>query len=60
VILLQLKLIELKLKVLKSDFQRKKKVMNTDKFAINWQNFVRVRLQLKFTFIIPNTALRLL
>jgi len=22
--------------------------MNTDKLAINWQNFVRVRLQLKF------------
>jgi len=26
--------------------------MNTNKFAINWQNFARVRLQLKFAFII--------
>jgi len=26
--------------------------MNTDKLAINWQNFARVRLQLKFAFII--------
>jgi len=26
--------------------------MNTDKFAINWQNFARVRLQLKFAFIL--------
>jgi len=26
--------------------------MNTDKFEINWQNFARVRLQLKFAFII--------
>jgi len=31
---------------------KKKKDMNTDKLAINWQNFVRVRLQLKFDFII--------
>jgi len=26
--------------------------MNLDKLAINWQNIVRVRLQLKFAFII--------
>jgi len=26
--------------------------MSTDKLAINWQNFARVRLQLKFAFII--------
>jgi len=26
--------------------------MNTDKLAINWQNFAWVRLQLKFAFII--------
>jgi len=26
--------------------------MNTDELAINWQNFARVRLQLKFAFII--------
>jgi len=26
--------------------------MNTNKLAINWQNFARVRLQLKFAFII--------
>jgi len=26
--------------------------MNTDEFAINWQNFARVRLHLKFAFII--------
>jgi len=25
--------------------------MNTDKLAINWQNFARARLQLKFAFI---------
>jgi len=34
VILLQLKLTKLKLDVLKSDFQRKKKDMNLDKLAI--------------------------
>jgi len=28
------------------------KDMNTDKLAINWQNLARVRLQLKFAFII--------
>jgi len=44
-------MIKLKLEVLKSDFQRKKDT-NTDKLAINWQNFVQVRLQLKFAFII--------
>jgi len=44
VILLQLKLINLKLEVFQSDFQRKKKDINTDKLAINWQNFARVRL----------------
>jgi len=26
--------------------------MNTDKLEISWQNFARVRLQLKFAFII--------
>jgi len=26
--------------------------MNTDRLAINWQNFAQVRLQLKFAFII--------
>jgi len=26
--------------------------MNTDKLAINWQNFARVQIQLKFAFII--------
>jgi len=26
--------------------------MNTDKLAINWQNFARVQLQLKFASII--------
>jgi len=26
--------------------------MKTDKLAIKWQNFARVRLQLKFAFII--------
>jgi len=25
--------------------------MNTDKLVINWRNFARVRLQLKFAFI---------
>jgi len=40
---LQIKSTKLKLEVLKSDFQRKKD-MNTDKFAINWQNFALVRL----------------
>jgi len=34
-ILLQLKLTKLKLEVLKSNFKRKKKDMNTDKLAIN-------------------------
>jgi len=52
VILLQLKLTKLKFEVLESDFQHKKKDTNTDKLAIYWQNFVRVRLQLKFAFII--------
>jgi len=34
--------------------------MNIDKFAINRQNFARVRLQLKFAFIIwPEEQLRL-
>jgi len=39
VIMLQLKLTKLKLEILKSDFQRKNEDMNTDKLAINWQNF---------------------
>jgi len=50
VILLQLA--KLKLEALKSDLKRKKKDMNTNKLAINWQNIARVRLQLKFAFII--------
>jgi len=34
------------------------KDMNTVKFVINWQNFARVRLQLKFAFILwPNGCL---
>jgi len=45
VILFQLKLTKLKLSGPKKD-------MNTDKLAINWQNIARVRLQLKFAFII--------
>jgi len=28
--------------------------MNIDKLSINWQNFARVRLQLKFAFMIPH------
>jgi len=28
------------------------KDMNTEKLVINWQNFARVRLQLKFAFIL--------
>jgi len=52
VILLHLNLTKLKLEVLKSDFQRKNKDMNTNKLTINWKNFARVRLQLKVAFII--------
>jgi len=33
-------------------FSAKNKDMNTNKLAIYWQNFARVRLQLKFAFII--------
>jgi len=33
-------------------FSTKKKEINTDKLAINRQNIARVRLQLKFAFII--------
>jgi len=51
-ILLLLKLIKLKLEVLKSDFQCKKKDMSTDKLAINWKNFGRVQIPLQFTSII--------
>jgi len=40
------------LRSLSLTFSTKKKYMNTDKLAINWQNFARVRLQLKFVFII--------
>jgi len=52
--LLQLKLKKLipVLEILKSDFSSQKKGMNTDRFAINWQIFARVRLQFKFAFII--------
>jgi len=31
----------------------------TDKLAINWQNFARVRLQLKFAFIIDPRPVQL-
>jgi len=48
---LQLKLTKLKLEILKFDIQHKKDI-KTDKLAIKWQNFARVRLQLKFAFII--------
>jgi len=41
---------KLKLEVLKSNFQRKN--INPDKFAIHWQNFTQVSLQLKFAFIL--------
>jgi len=34
--------------------------MNTDKFVINWQNFARVRLQLKFAFIIRPISIMVL
>jgi len=51
VIVLQLKLTKLKLEVLKSNIQRKNKGMHLDKLAITWQNFTRVRIQLKFAFI---------
>jgi len=34
------------------NFSAKKKDTNTDKLAINWQNFAWVWLQLKFAFII--------
>jgi len=50
-ILLQLKLTELKLELLSLTFSAEKKGTNTDRLAINWQNFTRVRLQLKFAFI---------
>jgi len=39
VILLQLKLTNSNLEVLKSDFQRKKQRYEHRKLAINWQNF---------------------
>jgi len=56
-ILLQLKLTKLKFEILKSDFQHKNEKYEhrseSDKFSINWQNFSRVRLQLKFAFIQP-------
>jgi len=56
---LQLKLTKFKLEVLKSDFQHKKKGMITDEPAVYQQNFARVRLQLKFAFIIrPYKSLR--
>jgi len=40
------------LKFLSLTFSAKKKDTNTNKLAINWQNFARVRLQLKCAFII--------
>jgi len=52
VILLQLKLMKVKLEVFKSNLRRIKKDKNTHKLAINGKNFARVRLQLKFAFII--------
>jgi len=52
-ILFQFKLTKLKLEVLKSvTISVEKKDMNTDKLAVNLQNFARVRLQLKIAFII--------
>jgi len=39
-------------------FSAKKKDMSTDKLAINGQNFARVRLHLKFAFIIRPLDLR--
>jgi len=52
VIPLQIKLTKPKLEVLSLTFCAKKKVMNADKLAINWQNIAQVWLQLKFAFII--------
>jgi len=40
------------LRSLSLTFSAKKKNMNTDELAINWKNFDRVQLQLKFAFII--------
>jgi len=40
VIPLQLKQTKLKLEVPSLTFSAKKKAMNTDKLAINWQNFI--------------------
>jgi len=40
-------------------FSTKKKDKNTDKLAINWQNFAGVRLKLKFAFIIRPLDLQL-
>jgi len=34
--------------------------MNTNKLAINWQNIARVRLQLKFAFILRTVILCLI
>jgi len=39
-------------------FSAKKKDTNTDKLAINWQNFAQVRLQFKFAFIIRTRLLQ--
>jgi len=40
------------LRSLSLTFSTKRKDMNTGKLAVNWQNFARVRLQIKFAFII--------
>jgi len=58
-ILLQIKLTKLKLDVLKSNFQRKKKDINTNRLAINLQNFALVRFQLKFAFTLRALVLKL-
>jgi len=52
VILLQLSCQNSNLRSLSLTFSEKKKYMNTDKLAINWQSFAQVRLQLKFALII--------
>jgi len=50
--LLQLKLTNLSSRHTSPTFRAKKKDMNTDKLAINWQNFAQVRLRLKFVCIV--------
>jgi len=47
-----IKLTKLKLEALSLIVSTKRKEMNTDQLAINWQNFTRVWLQLEFAFIL--------